>query len=70
MLIKLNYRFINFSIIIKLHITKASTVQCKQRCIVNQNFWGPTYVEIDFPIKSAKTIITLDSRFKTNLNKI
>ena len=26
MLLKLNYQFINFSIIIKLHITEASTV--------------------------------------------
>ena len=33
MLLKLNYQFINFSIIIKLHIydiTEASTVQCTQ----------------------------------------
>ena len=36
MLLKLNYQFINFSIIIKLHITEASTVQCTQGCSVNQ----------------------------------
>ena len=27
MLLKLNYQFINFSIIVKVHITEASTVQ-------------------------------------------
>ena len=38
MLLKLNYQFINFSIIIKLHtrITEASTEQCTQGCSVNQ----------------------------------
>ena len=43
MLLKLTYRFINFSIIIKLymHITEASTVQCTQGCSVNQKVWGP-----------------------------
>ena len=41
MLLKSNYRFINFSIIIKLDITEASTVrvQCTQGCIVNQKVW-------------------------------
>ena len=38
MLLKLNYQFITFSIIIKLHITEASTVlvQCTQGCSINQ----------------------------------
>ena len=31
MLLKLNYRFINFSIIITLHITEASIAQCTWR---------------------------------------
>ena len=35
MLLKLNYRFINFSIIIKLQITEANTVQCTQGCIMD-----------------------------------
>ena len=37
MFLKLNYRFINFSIIIKLNITEANTVQCS----INQKVWGP-----------------------------
>ena len=41
MLLKLNNRFIIFSIIIKLHITEISTVQCTQECSINQKVWGP-----------------------------
>ena len=36
MLLKLNYRFINFSIILIIHLTEASTVQCTQGYSVNQ----------------------------------
>ena len=50
MLLKSNYRFINFSIIIKLHITEASTVQCTQGCSVNQKVWSPNYVAIAYQI--------------------
>ena len=62
MLLKLNYRFINFSIIIKLNITEASTVQCTQRCSVDQKVWGSQQM-LQLPIKSAKTITTLDPMF-------
>ena len=41
MLLKLNYRFIHFSIIIKFHITKARTVQCTQGFSVNQKVLWP-----------------------------
>ena len=40
MLLKLNYQFINFKIIIKFYITQVSTVQCTQGCNVNQNVLG------------------------------
>ena len=40
MLLKLNNRLC-FSMIIKLHITEASTVQCTQECSIYQNVWGP-----------------------------
>ena len=56
MLLKLNYQFINFLIIIKLHITEASTVLCTQGCLIAQHM-------LPLPIKSAKTITTLNSMF-------
>ena len=36
MLLKFTYQFIHFLIIIKLHITEASTVQCTQGSSGNQ----------------------------------
>ena len=43
MLLKLNYRFINFLNHYKTtyDITEASTVQCTQGCNIIQKVWGP-----------------------------
>ena len=60
MLLKLNYRFINFSIIITLHITEASSAQCTQGCSVNQKVWGPTNVVIAYQICKDHYYIELD----------
>ena len=47
MLLKLNYQFINFSIIIKLHIAEASMDSVHKdwgKCSVNQKVLVPTYI--------------------------
>ena len=50
MLLNINYLFINFSIIIKLYIIEASTLQCTQGCSINKKVWGPKYVAIAYQI--------------------
>ena len=63
MLLKLKYRFILFSIIIKLNITDTSTVQYTQGWMQRKSEGFGAQHMLSFTIKSAKTITTLDPMF-------